>query len=268
MLAAFPDTARRVEKFVILAGYVAARMAGLPADEAFVDTTYLTATGIADVARATWSEDLCASLSIPLAKLPRIVSSTEVIGSLTPESAARCGLLAGTPIVAGAGDQPAGFLGAGLVRPGMLIDVAGTYPVLSLCTDRFVPDMEGRTVEVWPSAMPGLWHAMTFIIGGGLTHRWFADMVGHGEGADPSAQAREYADLDAAAGALPPGSEGVLFLPHLGGRACPPDTARSWRRWPTSTPWACRPCAGSSWGRSRIASASSAAVPAAPSGTR
>jgi xylulokinase len=219
-----PTTTRRVERFVLLAGYVAARMAGLPADQAFVDTTYLSATGIADVAHASWSADLCAALSIPVAKLPRIVSSFEVIGHLTRESATRCSLLAGTPIVAGAGDQPAGFLGAGMVRPGMLIDVAGTYPVLSLCTDRFAPDAEGHTVEVWPSAIPGLWHALTFIIGGGMTHHWFADMVKHQQ-IETGATAQEYAELDAAAAGLPPGSEGVLFLPHLGGRACPPESA-------------------------------------------
>jgi len=220
-----PELYRASEKFVILAGHVAGRLAGLTADDAFMDATYLTITGIADVVNSCWSEDLCEALGIPMEKLPRIVRSTEVVGSLTLEFARVCGLLAGTPIVAGAGDQPAGFLGAGLVEPGMLIDVAGTYPVLSFCTDRFSPDSEGRTVETFVSARPGLWHPLTLIIGGGLTHSWFAGMTLHQAANGNGDVASQYARLDRAASALPPGSEGLLFLPHLGGRACPPDTS-------------------------------------------
>lgn len=220
----YPDVARRIERFVILGGYVAARLAGLPVDHSFMDTTYLCITGIADIEHGEWSPQLCAPLDIPMSKLPRIVASTDVIGTLTPENARRGGLLEGTPIVAGLGDQPAGFLGAGLVETGMLVDVAGTYPVMALCTDTFMPDTDGRTVEIWPSAIPGRWHPMTLMIGGGLTHRWFVDLCG--VSADPAGHgAAGYEELDHAASLLGPGSARLLFLPHLGGRACPPDTA-------------------------------------------
>ena len=66
--------------------------------------------------------------------------ATTIVGRLTAAAAAACGLVAGVPLVAGAGDQVAGCLGAGLVESGQLVDVAGTFPVLATCLDRFLAD--------------------------------------------------------------------------------------------------------------------------------
>lgn len=63
-----------------------------------------------------------------------------------------------------------------------------------------------------------------FVIGLGLTHRWVLDLTGAMQGSEADPQADEFAALDARAALLPPGSEGALLVPHLGGRACPPDT--------------------------------------------
>ena len=84
----------------------------------------------------------------------------------------------GVPVVAGAGDTAASALGAGIVRPGMLLDVAGTASVLAGCTDRFVADVENRTLLVMRSVVPGLWHPLAYIGGGGLALRWFRDQFG------------------------------------------------------------------------------------------
>jgi xylulokinase len=151
-------------------------------------------------------------------------------------------------LVAGAGDQVAGFLGAGLVEPGQLIDVAGTFPVFATCLDRCLVDTEQGILQ--PLAGPlgdKHWYAMMYIGGGGLTHHWFVEQLAQDKlqdmtpapapisanapsGAMAGAMAdaagkwqRAFAALDEAAAELPPGAQGLLFIPHLLGRACPPD---------------------------------------------
>jgi xylulokinase len=228
-----PELFARIDKALVLANYIAGRMAGLNGDAAFIDPSYLTWIGLADTAQRAWQADLAAAAEIDLCQMPRIVAATTVVGQLTPAAAAASGLLAGTPLVAGAGDQVASFLGAGLVESGQLIDGAGTYAVLGLCLDRYVADTQHR---IWkPLAAPlsvNHWYPLMYISGGGLSHRWFIDEFG-GAGLDQAEQAANktrYAEMDRLASAIAPGSQGLLCLPHLGGRACPnhPELRGGW----------------------------------------
>lgn len=223
----FPDAYRQSAKFVTIAGYVVGKMAGLTANQAFIDYTYLWATGLSDTPRYAWSDELCRAMELPVEKLPRIVKSSDIVGKISRETAAATGLLEGTPIVAGAGDQSAGFIGAGITRPGCLGDVAGTYPVIAFCTDEFRPDLENKMAEIIPSVIPDLWNPVSFIIGGGLTHHWFQETFAHADAVAAKALGEGrtvYHVLDANAAQLPPGSDRLVFIPHLGGRACPTNT--------------------------------------------
>jgi xylulokinase len=213
-----PEAFRRIRKLVVPAGYVAGRMAGLSGGEAFLDTTYLHFSCLSDAQEATWSEELCGLFGIPVEKLPWIVQPWDIVGRVTPEAARQTGLLAGTPIAAGCGDQAAGMLGAGMVEPGWIFDVAGTASVLAICTDRFVPDLEHRMLFTARLVPQGLWYALAYINGGGMNLRWFRDQFA---AAEKAAGGNVYALLDSMAAPVPPGSDSLLFLPHLGGRVCP-----------------------------------------------
>jgi len=223
---AFPELYAKVAKFVVIGGYIAAKLGGIEIEDAFIDRTYLNFTGIADLRHDSWSEDLCSRFDIDMARLPRIVASNAVIGRLAPETAIECGLQAGTPIVAGAGDKPAGALGAGLVSPGLVIDESASFGALSLCIDRYVPDIAHRTLENLPSPVPGLFLPSVFLNGSGLTHAWFADTFGAEEKREAAAKGGSAFDILAAkAEALPPGSEGLIALGLYGGRSYPNDPA-------------------------------------------
>jgi xylulokinase len=224
---AFPDVYARSAKFVTISGYILGKLAGLAASEAFLDYTYLWASGLSDTQNYAWSDELCRLLDLPQEKLPRIVRSSEIIGGLGREAAAATGLLQGTPIVAGASDQSAGFIGAAITRPNRMASNAGTYPVLAICTDQFRPDMTHRMAEVIPSVIPGLWNPVSYIIGGGLSHHWFQETFAHADEAAAQALGNGqsvYDVLDRRASQIPPGSERLFFVPHLGGRACPGNT--------------------------------------------
>lgn len=222
-----PDLYKQIHKVLILSNYVAGRMAGLSGDDAFVDPSYLSWIGLSDTAHRVWSNELADAFEVSLDKLPRIVPATTVIGHLTAEAAAECGLVSGISLVAGAGDQVASCLGAGLVEAGQLIDVAGTFSVLATTLDRFLADARyGMLQSLAGPISDSHWYPMMYISGGGLTHRWFRDEFAAEETAQAKAKGiSPYQLLDALAADLPPGSEGLLFIPHLVGRACPSDPA-------------------------------------------
>jgi xylulokinase len=222
-----PDAYRRVAKFVVPGAFVAGRLAGLPADQAFVDRTYLHFSNLAETERSAWSAGLLDAFGIDEAVLPRIVDPLDVVGEVTRDAAAATGLPAGTPIAAGAGDTIAAALGAGVTRPGQAYDLAGTASVLALCTGAFTPDRAARTLMAAHSVIRGTWLSYAFVNGGGLGPRWFRDQLAAGlpglDGGDaPAGMAIPYERLDRLAGVIEPGAGGLLWLPHLQGKVLPP----------------------------------------------
>jgi len=216
-----PEDYVRVAKFLMPAGYVVGAMAGLRGDEAFIDHTFIHFSALSDAQAGTWSPELCNLLGVDEDKLSRIVPPWEVIGEVTEDAAKDFGLAPGTPIAAGCGDTAAGALGAGIVQPGMLLDTAGTASVLAGCTDRFAADEKNRALLVMRSVVPGLWHPLAYIAGGGQALPWFRD-----EFFCATEPERDPYDLLAErAGKVPPGAEGLFFSPHLGGRVCPAEPA-------------------------------------------
>jgi xylulokinase len=217
-----PEVYKRTAKFVMPGTYVAGRLAGLRADGAFIDHTYIHFSGFSDARNGTWSAELCERFGLDSQKLPRIVDPTEIVGQVLAGPAAEFGLASGTIIAAGAGDTAANALGAGIVRAGMLFDVAGTASVLAGCTDGFVADTANRALLTMRSVIPGLWNPLAYIGGGGLALRWFRDQfynTSHGKALPPDEDL--YAEMIALAAGAPVGSDGLLFSPHLGGRICP-----------------------------------------------
>ncbi len=217
-----PDAYRRIAKFVTPAGYVAGKMAGLRGEDAFMDHTFLHFSGYSDAQKGAWSQKLCNLLGVDMGKLPRIVAPWQAIGEVQAGAAADFGLAPGTLIAAGCGDTAANALGAGITRPGMLFDVAGTAAVLAGCTGEFVADTHERALLTMRSVIPGLWHPLAYIAGGGIALRWFRDQFFNVFQGQPQELRDDlYPDLIAQMQRIPPGADGLFFSPHLGGRICP-----------------------------------------------
>ncbi|MFC1921827.1 FGGY-family carbohydrate kinase [Chloroflexota bacterium] len=217
-----PEIYQRIAKFVTPAGYVAGKMAGLKAEDAFMDYTFIHFTGLSDAQNGLWSDELCSKLGVEQEKLPRIVEPWYVVGEVTDEVAKEFGLTAGTTIAAGCGDTAASALGGGIVQAGMLFDVAGTAAVLAGCTDTFVADVENRALLTMRSVIPGLWNPLAYIAGGGIALRWFRDQFFNALRGDQQKLPSDlYAEMISKAMEVQPGAEGLFFSPHLGGRICP-----------------------------------------------
>lgn len=209
---------RTIKAFVQPGGYVAMRLCGLAARQAFIDKTYLHFSGFADSQRGCWDTDLCRRFGLAPEKLPRIVAPQEVVGELTPGMARRCGLPTGVRVVAGCGDTAASFLSCGATREGICVDVAGTASVFAATTRRFCPDRRQKVLSCGHAATPGLWHPYAYINGGGMNLEWFGK---HIAGANGAGRQMDFRELDRAASSIVPAAGLPFFVPHLGGRVSP-----------------------------------------------
>ncbi len=207
-----PESFARAARMVEPAGYVALRLAGAGPEEAWVDRSSSGFLGVYDVRSGKVEPELCELWGVEAGLAPRVVPAGEVVGRLCAET----GLPAGIPLVSAPGDGPCGWLGAGAVDPGVTVDTAGTSDHIGICGTRFAPDVEEGVLISLASGIEGLWHAQGYTSGTGLTFRWLLETLG--------SEASELEDL---AAELPPGSEELVCIPHLGGRVCPYEPAVS-----------------------------------------
>ena len=207
-----PDAWKQVKAVLLPKDYARFRLTG---DRA-TDVADASGTLLFDVARRKWSGEMLDETGIDAAILPRAYESPEVTGSVSAEGAAATGLRAGTPVVAGGGDQAAGAVGIGIVRPGAVSATIGTSGVVFAATDRPALDPGGR-VHTFCHAVPGRWHIMGVTQGAGLSLRWFRDTFGTGgdDGRDP------YERLTEEAARVPAGADGVMWAPYLMGERTP-----------------------------------------------
>ena len=136
-------------------------------------------TLLLDVTHRRWSSEMLKATALDERILPALYESPDVCGQVSAEGAAATGLKAGTPVIAGAGDQAAGATGMGIVRPGAVSATIGTSGVVFAATDRPALDPKGR-LHTFCHAIPGRWHVMGVTQAAGLSLRWFRDQFGAG----------------------------------------------------------------------------------------
>ncbi|MGH9468713.1 MAG: xylulokinase [Terriglobia bacterium] len=222
-----PELYARAARFLLPKDYIRFRLTG----EFATDVSDASGTLLFDVVHRRWSEELLEELNVDRRLLPPAFESPEVTGSITSEAAVLTGLRAGTPVVAGAGDQAASAVGNGIVSPGLISITLGSSGVAFASTASPKLDPGGR-IHTFCHAVPGKWHVMGVTQGAGLSLRWFREQFGEMEswyarqvGADP------YELMIAEAGKAPPGSDGLLFLPYLMGERTPhldPEARGAW----------------------------------------
>jgi len=215
-----PDAWARVTALLLPKDYVRYRLTG---DRA-TDVADASGTLLFDVAGRRWSKEMLDELELSAEILPRAYESPEVTGSVTAAGAEATGLKAGTPVVAGGGDQSAGAVGMGIVRAGAVSATIGTSGVVFAATDRPALDPKGR-VHTFCHAVPGRWHIMGVTQGAGLSLRWFRDQFGFPPAAAATGGANPgrdpYESLTEEAASVPAGADGVLWAPYLMGERTP-----------------------------------------------
>lgn len=164
-----------------------------------------------DLKSRTWSPEITEALGIPAEWLPPTFEGPAITGRVSAEAAAQTGLKVGTPVVGGGGDQAAGAVGMGAVAPGIVALTLGTSGVVFATTESALVEPEGR-LHAFCHAVPDRWHFMGVMLSAAGSLQWYRDTLA--PGVDFDTLVEEAADI-------PPGSEGLLFLPYLTGERTP-----------------------------------------------
>jgi xylulokinase len=211
-----PANWKRVAHVMLPKDYVRFRLTG----ERAIDMADASGTLMLDVANRRWSKEVLSRTDISEKMLPALYESPQVCGQVSADGAAATGLKAGTPVVAGAGDQAAGAVGMGIARAGAVSATIGTSGVVFAATDRPALDPQGR-LHTFCHAIPGRWHVMGVTQAAGLSLRWFRDQFGCVSGNGASRGRDPYDVLADEAAGVPAGSEGAFWVPYLMGERTP-----------------------------------------------
>jgi xylulokinase len=202
-----PEIYRRAHHVLLPKDYIRYKLTGTLA----MDKADGSGTMLFDLRKRTWSSQILDTLNISPDWLPQTFEGHETTGEVTCDAAASTGLRAGTPVVAGGGDQSAQAIGAGVVRPGTIAVTLGTSGVVFAATESPLLEPEGR-LHAFCHAVAGRWHLMGVMLSAAGSLQWYRDKL---------ACDRSFAELVDDAARVPAGSEGLIFLPYLSGERTP-----------------------------------------------
>jgi len=191
-----------------------------------IATTEPGATGMFDRVQKKWIDPILNFLELTEDKLPEIHSPNEIAGGVTREAAKETGLEEGTPVIYGGGDALFIPIGVGAINEGDAVSYLGTAPSLLVCVKRRVANPKGHCINL-PS-IENRWWFGGFAGPVGLAFSWFKDQFGELETEVANRSKLDVYDLlTRQAEQVKPGSEGLIFLPHIMGMRSPTFNANS-----------------------------------------
>jgi len=212
-----PEIYARTHKMLDCKDYIQCRMTGVFA----TDYTLASGTTYFNPWALQWWPEVLNAMELPMDKLPTAMASTDKVGELTEQAARELGLRPGIPVICGGGDIPCAVIGSGAISVGRTHLYLGTSAWIFAITNEFKLDAEGIS--------PGVGcDRTTYALGGEMDNaggcmKWFLEnlitQADHEAAAAKGMSIYQYMD-DLAAG-VPPGSEGLLFLPWIWGERAP-----------------------------------------------
>jgi xylulokinase len=177
------------------------------------DASDAMATLLANPKSRSWSKQLLGQLDLPAQWLPAIAAGPAITGRVTADAARESGLQSGTPVVAGAAHVAAAAIAVGAIAPGSAVVELGGDGALFIPTSDAVRDPSQRLVSTCHS-VAGTWALSASGLAGDPVLEWLMSQVLTAEVSQARRAKREPLDLLAELAAeVPPGSDGLLFLP-------------------------------------------------------
>ena len=200
-----PDNYEKIDRVLLPKDYIRLMLTG----EYATDASDASGTLFLDIQDRDWSPEILDTLEIPREWMPVVYEGSESTGNLREGIAGELGVDVGIPVAAGGGDNAAAAVGTGIVKAGLVSSSVGTSGVIFAYSEAFNPDPSGR-LHAFCHAVPGAYHLMGVTLSAGGSLAWWRDSLGG-----------DYDTLVAAASEVPPGSEGLIFLPYLMGERTP-----------------------------------------------
>jgi len=208
-----PGLWRSVRRIRFAKDYLLHRLTGCAA----TDLTTPSRSGLLDVARQEWSEEICGAFGIDPGLLPPVGAQPwQRAGGLPASSARQLGLRAGVPVAMGGSDDAAATLGCGAIQPGQVSVGTGTAANWRTVLAGWRPDRSGRG-DVSPHVVPGRFIHEVAIESTGSSLRWLRDVL-----IGPSSGQAGFDELISSAAAVPCGADGLRCFPFVDGAARAP----------------------------------------------
>ena len=206
-----PDVFKKAYKFVTVDAYLYYKLTGN-----FVSDFTNSAYGPLDIKKLRWSDELSDASKILIEKLPSLLPAGKIAGELLPEAAGEVGLVAGTPVVVGGGDQQCSALGLNAISSGIIKATTGTGTFIDVVIDEPLFDLYDPFTKTFsiPHVIPNKWAFEAVLPGTGLMYRWFRDQFCLREVETARATGLDAYDIvNLEAASVNPGSDGLIVIP-------------------------------------------------------
>ena len=198
-----PEVFSRARRWLHLADFIAYRLCGVPA----TDWSLASRTLAFDLRALRWSDEILDAAVIPTALLAPSVASGTPIGRVRSDAGALTGLPAGCTVATGGHDHLCGALAVGITLPGAMLDSLGTAEALLICTDR--PVDAPAVAEAGYNQGAHVARGMFYVNGSVQSFGRSLDSLRALTGPEATLET-----LLAEAASVPPGAQGVRYLPH------------------------------------------------------
>lgn len=202
-----PAIWQRAASFLLPKDYVRYQMTGKQG----MDYSDATGTVLLDIKKRQWSKELCDTFDIPLSMCPPLMESIDLAGNISADYAQQSGLTTATKVFAGAGDNAAGAVGAGILQPGMVMSSIGTSGVVLKYEADANNDYHGA-VQYECHAIPGTYYSMGVTLSAGNSLNWFKHHF---------ATDIDFNTMVERASKRPLSANGLLFTPYIDGERAP-----------------------------------------------
>lgn len=203
------DIYHRTEHILLAKDYIKFLLTG----QMITDYSDAAGTMLFNIAEQKWSQKMFDLFEIDRSLFPPVDKSAKVIGEVTAEAAEKTGIPAGIPVINGCADQAATSIGAGVVNKGQVTAIIGTAGVVSVLSDKAVPDPDNR-VLCWNYCLEDKWINLGIMQTAGESLKWFKN-------AFDKESDNVYSIYNEKAKKIKKGSDGLIFLPYLMGERTP-----------------------------------------------
>jgi xylulokinase len=214
---------RKVHKYLLLEDYLIFRLT----NKFVAEKSLLSSTLYFNINTGNWWPDMLRYIGVSPDQLPDINDSGQIIGEITDKAANDTGLSGETLVVTGAFDHAASMIGAGNISSGIITESTGRTLAIGVNLDKPVFDPHQR-IPCQYHAIKGKYFLLPWCQTAGMVYQWFQNEFYSKNSETPDLDESYLFELmDIEASLIPPGSEGLIMLPHLAGAFTPESNSRA-----------------------------------------